>query len=422
MKNKGFFNRILSNNIVLLALSLLLSFIIWFVINANSQTESNVTISNIPIKIELSQDAINDGLQVFADPTITASVEVSGNRLTVGSLSASDIEVVALQSNSIIAPGSYTRELSAKKVGVKTNYNFVSNVTPSTLTFFVDKYKEKTIDISDDLVYKVDEGFYANSSFSETSVKVSGPETEVSAIDQVVVRGELSGTSGTTKTDTFDLVFLDKDGNEFEPNMLEADITTVEVSLTPLPILEVELDLDIIDAPKSYPAISMNPRKIKIAAEQTVLDSIVDNTIVIGTLDFSTLRNTKNELSYDIILPNGCKNLSDSTSTTVMLDLSVCKSKTVTVDNFTGKNIDLGEYNVVFNSSGLDVNVCGPSELIESINSGDIIAKVDFSDKLSGIDKESVSLELPLEFSFTKEYLNCWVYGDYTVSVSVTKK
>ena len=422
MKNKGFFNRILSNNIVLLALSLLLSFIIWFVINANSQTESNVTISNIPIKIELSQDAINDGLQVFADPTITASVEVSGNRLTVGSLSASDIEVVALQSNSIIAPGSYTRELSAKKVGVKTNYNFVSNVTPSTLTFFVDKYKEKTIDISDDLVYKVDEGFYANSSFSETSVKVSGPETEVSAIDQVVVRGELSGTSGTTKTDTFDLVFLDKDGNEFEPNMLEADITTVEVSLTPLPILEVELDLDIIDAPKSYPAISMNPRKIKIAAEQTVLDSIVDNTIVIGTLDFSTLRNTKNELSYDIILPNGCKNLSDSTSTTVMLDLSVCKSKTVTVDNFTGKNIDLGEYNVVFNSSGLDVNVCGPSELIESINSGDIIAKVDFSDKLSGIDKESVSLELPLVFSFTKEYLNCWVYGDYTVSVSVTKK
>lgn len=422
MKNKGFFNRILSNNIVLLALSLLLSFIIWFVINANSQTESNVTISNIPIKIELSQDAINDGLQVFADPTITASVEVSGNRLTVGSLSASDIEVVALQSNSIIAPGSYTRELSAKKVGVKTNYNFVSNVTPSTMTFFVDKYKEKTIDISDDLVYKVDEGFYANSSFSETSVKVSGPESEVSAIDQVVVRGELSGTSGTTKTDTFDLVFLDKDGNEFEPNMLEADITTVEVSLTPLPILEVELDLDIIDAPKSYPAISMNPRKIKIAAEQTVLDSIVDNTIVIGTLDFSTLRNTKNELSYDIILPNGCKNLSDSTSTTVMLDLSVCKSKTVTVDNFTGKNIDLGEYNVVFNSSGLDVNVCGPSELIESINSGDIIAKVDFSDKLSGIDKESVSLELPLVFSFTKEYLNCWVYGDYTVSVSVTKK
>ncbi len=422
MKNKGYLNRILSNNIALLVLSLILSFVIWFLINANSQTESNVTISNIPIKVELSQEAINDGLQVFSDPTVTASVEVSGNRITVGSLSASDIEVVALQSNSIIAPGSHTLELTAKKVGVKSNYNFVSNVSPSSITVFVDKYKEKTIDISDDLVYKVDEGYYANSSFSETSVKISGPESEVSVIDQVVVRGELAGTKGTTKTETYDLVFLDKNGDVFEPNMIETDITTVEVSLTPLPILEVELDLDIIDAPKSYPAISMNPRKIKIAAEQTVLDSIVDNTVVIGTLDFSALKNTKNELTYDIILPNGCKNLSDSTSTTVKVDLSVCDSKTVTVDNFTSNNIDLSKYNIVFNSSGLDVNVCGPSDLIDTINSGDVIAKVDFSDKLSGIDKDSVSLELPLVFSFTKEYLNCWIYGDYTVSVSVTKK
>lgn len=422
MKNKGLLNRVLSNNVALLVLSLILSFVIWFFINANSQTESNVTISNIPIKIELTQDAVEDGLKVFGADDTTASVEVSGNRITVGSLSASDIEIVALQSNSIIAPGSYNLELSAKKVGVKTNYNFVSNVTPSNITVFVDRLKEKSFDISDDLVYKVDEGYYANSSFSETKVTVSGPETEVLAIDQVVVQGTLEGAKGTTKTDKFDLVFLDKDGNELNISMCETDVDIIEVSLTPLPILEVDLALDIVDAPKNFPAISMNPRTIKIAAEQAVLDSIEDNTIVIGTLDFSTLYNSKNTLTYDIILPNGCKNLSDTTNTSVTVDLSVCDKTSLTVDNFKSNNVDLTKYNVVFNSSGLDVSVCGPVELIKNINSAGIIATVDFSDKLADFDKDTISLELPISFTFTKEYSNCWVYGDYTVSVSVTKR
>lgn len=422
MKNKGFLNRILSNNIALLVLSLLLSFGIWFFINANSQTESNVSISNIPISIELSEDAKDDGLQVFGAEDITASVEVSGNRITVGSLNASDIQVSALSSNSIIAPGSYNLELTAKKVGVKTNYNFVSNVTPSTINVFVDKFKSKTFTIADDLVYKVEEGYYANSSFSETSVTVSGPETEVLSIDQVVVQGTLEGVKDSTKTEEFDLVFLDKDGNVLDLRMSDTNASSIEVSLTPLPILEVELDLDVVNAPKSHPAVSINPRRIKIAAEQAVLDNIKDNTVTIGTLDFSDLTNKKNELTYDITLPNGCKNLSDTTSTTVSVDLSVCERTSVTVNHFNGANIDLSQYNVVFNSSGLDITVCGPSDLIDSIISSDIIAKVDFSGKLDEADKDSVSLELPITFEFTKDYANCWVYGYYTVSVSVTKK
>ncbi len=422
MKIKGLFSRILSNNLSLLALSLLLSFVIWFVINANSQTESNVTISNIPINVDLSDEAVEDGLVVFGLEDVSASVEVTGNRITVGSLSASDIEINALQASSIIAPGSHTLELTAKKVGVKTNYNFASNVTPSTVTVFVDKYKEKTFDIADDLVYKVEEGFYANSSFSETKVTVSGPETEVLSIDQVVVQGTMEGVNGSTKTDRFDLVYLDKNGNELNLSMSDADVTSIEVSLTPLPILEVELSLDVVDAPIDYPDFTLSPNTIKIAAEQSVIDSIKNNKVTIGTLDFSSLDNTKHSLTYDISLPNGCKNLSDSTSAKVTIDLSEYEKTKLTVNHFSSSNADLTKYNVVFNSSGLDVFVCGPSELISDIRSADVIATVDFSNKLVDVDKDTVSLELPLMFKFTKDNAQCWVNGDYTVSVSVTKK
>lgn len=422
MKNKGFFSRILSNDLVLMVLSLLLAFVIWFMVNASSQTESYVTISNIPITVELPQEAVDDGLEVFTVGEPTASVEVSGNRITVGSLTASDINIVALQSNSIITPGSYTLELQAKKVGVKTNYNFVSNVSPSNITVYVDEFKEKTFTITDDLVYKVEEGYYANSSFSESSVTVSGPKTEVMSIDKVVVQGELEGAGTTTREGNFELVYLDKDGNTLDINLCDTDVKSVKVTITPLPILEVELSLDVINAPKNYPAISINPRNIKIAAEQSVLDSIEDGVVTIGTLNFAELLNVKNELTYDIVLPVGCKNLSDTTTTNVVIDMSKYKTKTLTINSFSSSNIDLTKYSVVYNSSGIEVVVCGPSELISNINSSNVIAKVDFADKLDNLDKSAVSLELPLSLSFSNGYENCWAYGSYTVSVNVTQK
>ena len=413
---------LLSNDFTLFIISIVLAFVIWFVINANSQTESNVTISNIPITIELSQDAIEDGMQVFDGADITASVEVSGNRITVGSLSASDIQVVALQSNSIIAPGSHTLELSAKKVGVKTNYNFASNVSPSTVTVYVDKLKEKNFDIVDHIVYKVEEGYYANTSLSESTVKLSGPETEISAIDSVVVQGTLEGKTNATTTNEFELVYLDKDGNELDIKMSQSDIGTVDVSVTPIPTTEINLELDVVDAPAKYPKVKLSPSTIKIAAEQSVIDSIEDGVVNIGSLDFSTLLNKKNIIEYDITLPIGCKNLSDTTVAKASIDLSDYKQTNVDITGFRSENVNLSQYNVVYNNSSMNIVVCGEEELISEITSANIIAKVDFTGKLEDFDKKSISLELPVKFEFTNAYKNCWVYGDYTVNVNVTKK
>lgn len=422
MKTNSKFRRFLSNDITLLVTSLLMAFAIWFVINANSQTEGNKTITNIPITIELPQDAIDDELEVFTTAELTASVEVSGNRMTVGSLSADDIKIEAFQSNMIIAPGSYTLELSAKKNSVKSNYNFASNVSPSTINIFVDKRKDKEFAITDELVYKVEEGYYANSSLSSTTVTVSGPETEVSAIEKVAIRGTLEGTVNNTKSDDFDLIFLDKDGNELDLKMSTLSETAVRVSLTPLPILEVDLKVDVTNAPSSYPKIKINPSKIKIAAEQDVLDSIKDNKVYIGTLNFASLSNKKNSLDFDITLPNGCKNLSDSKVAKVSIDLSDYEKKTLTVNNFKTENIDLSKYSVAFNSSGVDVQVCGPADLLGDIKPIDVITSIDFTDKLNEDFKNSASFELPLIFDFTNRFDDCWIYGDYTVTVNVTKK
>lgn len=421
MKSNSKFRRFLSNDITLFVLSMVIAFAIWFVINANSQTESNVTISNIPVTIDLPQEAIDDGLEVFGAEDVIASVEVTGNRITVGSLSPSDIQVVALQSNSIIAPGPYTLELSAKKNSVKTNYSFASNVTPSNITVYVDKYKEKEFTIVDELVYKVEEGYYANSSLSETVVTVSGPETEVSSIDKVVVQGTLEGSVSSATSGNFDLVFLNADGEKLNLKMSTVSVESVKATLNALPILEVKLKVDAINAPKSHPAIRVSPNKIKVAAEQSVLDSIEDGEITIGSLNFSNLLNKNNVITYDISLPNGCKNLSNSTTAKVRVDCSDYDRKNFTVNSFSSDKIDLTKYSVVFNTTNIDVTVCGPAELIKEMNSSDIICKVDFTDKIDENLKDNVSLELSFSFDFTEKYKKCWVYGEYTAMVTVSK-
>ncbi len=422
MKSKTKFGRFLSHDITLMVLSVLIALCIWFAVNAGSEVEGNVPINNIPVTIELSKEATNDGLQAFTKDELTASVEVKGNRLIVGSLTSADIQIVALDANSIVAPGQYELELTAKKTGVRTNYSFASPVSPSTIDVYVDRLKEKSFDIVDEIVYKLDNNYYNNSSMSETSVKVSGPETEVNAIDKVVVQGELEGRIGSTTSDKFNLVFLDKDGNKINTSLFKLSLNEVLVTMKPIPTKEVMLDVDVVNAPKGVSKYTVSPNRIKIAAEKEILDSISKNKVVIGSLDYSQLANKEYTLNYDITLPNGCKNLSGSTSAEVMIDLSGYASKKIQVENFGTENIDRKQYNVLFNSGAFEVTVCGPQELIDTITPKNIVPKVDFEKKLSDVNQDSFSLELPFKFNFTSEYKKCWVYGNYSVVVNVTKK
>ena len=421
MANKGFISRLLSHNFVLLILSFIIAFGAWFIINMNSETETNVTISDIPITIELTQEALDDGLQIFSGNDVTASVEVSGNRVTVGSLSPSDIQVTANQASSIISPGTYTLSLSAKKTGAKTNYNIESSVTPANITVFVDRLKEAEFDIENQLVYEVSDGYYASATFSESKVSVSGPETEVSQIDSVAVMGTIEGELSDTVTIEKSIIYLDKDGNELELPLTTADIDTVEVALTVYPVMDVTLQVDVANAPSSYPRISISPSTIKIAGPQDSLDEIEDNAISIGTIDFTKLSNEKITNSYDISLPSNCKNLSGEAVASVSIDLSSNVQKTVSCK--IAGSLDSDTYKTDFSSNNIDITVIGPKDVVEEITASNISVIADFTDKLSGVtSSNTVSVEVPLTVTLSSDFDECWIYGSYTANVNISQK
>ena len=74
-------------------------------------------------------------------------------------------------------------------------------------------------------------------------------------------------------------------------------------------------------------------------------------------------------------------------------------------------------------SNTVDITVCGPEDLINSISASDITATTDYTGLLDDAKAgKTMSLTVPLKISYGSDYAECWIYGTYTVNVNVTKK
>ena len=420
--NKSVLARFFSHNITLLVLSFIIAFTAWFIINMSSETETSVTISDIPVTIELTDDAVDDGLKIFNGQNITASVEVSGNRVTVGSLSTADIQIVANQSSSIIAPGTYTLSLSAKKTGLKTNYSFVSSVTPANITVFVDREKEQEFDLENHISIQLeDNSHYASTSLSQNKITVTGPETQVSQISSVAVSDNITSVTDDSQTLQEKVAYLDEDGKELELPLVVPDVETVEVTVTVLPVANITLDVATSGEPKNCPEITISPDEIKLAGPQNILDGIEDNCMILGNLDFSKLKNESYNLTFDIPVSSGCKVISGESSSKVSIDLSDYSRTTLTC-KVTG-NIDSSAYTTEFATNNVTITLYGPEELIDEITDSDVTAIANFDDMLDDVTgTNAVSLSVPIDISLASDYQECWVFGSYTANVNVSKK
>ncbi len=76
-KKKLSLNKLFQNNKFLIILALVISTITWVYMSMGTTNDTTVTISNIPIQIELPDQLDNNGLQVFRYAEQTATVTVT---------------------------------------------------------------------------------------------------------------------------------------------------------------------------------------------------------------------------------------------------------------------------------------------------------------------------------------------------------
>lgn len=418
-KNKFSLNKLMQNNKFIFVLAILISFSIWIYSGLGTTNDTNVTLSNIPIQIELTDEARDNGLQIFSGSEQTASVTVTGNRAVLGAVNESDVTVTAA-ANTINSPNTYDLSVSASKTNPSANFQITSAVVPSSIRVVVDYFRESTYQIQDNhIVYKVADGYYGVTSLSSKSVVISGPQTEISKIDKVYAVAEIKGTLTESVETEAELVLYDKNNTKLSTELFTMDVKTVKATVTVLPEKTVEVKPTFINIPEGLEItddmISIEPSTILLAGPAELLD--YTSSVKLEAIDFSTLKAEKKTFpSLGIDIPKDCKNLSNSTTAKVTLDLSGLSTKSFTVDKFSVDGLSK-EYRAEVTQKNISVTVIGPKDEIESLSSSDITAVIDTSNS-KGI---TGSVQMPVTFKINGAK-SCWAYGDYKANLTVSEK
>lgn len=418
-KNKFSLNKLMQNNKFIFVLAILISFSIWVYSGLGTNNDTNVTLSNIPIQIELTDEARDNGLQIFSGSEQTASVTVTGNRAVLGAVNESDVTVTAA-ANTINSPNTYDLAVSASKTNPSANFQITSAVVPSSIRVVVDYFRESTYQIQDNhIVYKVADGYYGVTSLSSKAVVISGPQTEISKIDKVYAVAEIKGTLTESVETDAELVLYDKNNKKLSTELFTMDVETVKATVTVLPEKTVEVKPTFVNIPDGLEItddmISIEPSTILLAGPAEVLNETT--SVNLEAIDFSTLKAEKKTFpSLGIDIPTDCKNLSNSTSAKVTLDLSGLSSKSFTVDKFSVDGLSK-EYKADVTQKNITVSIVGPKDEINSLSSSDITAVIDTSNS-KGI---TGSVQMPVTFKINGAK-SCWAYGDYKANLTISEK
>ena len=379
----------------LFIVSIVISLVIWIYMSISTGNDTSLTISDIPVQVELSEDAVNNGLQVFSGSDYKASLTVTGNRAVVGSLQASDITVKAA-ANYVDSAGNYTLYLNASKNDPYSDFQISSAIKPSTIDVFIDYLREATFDIQENVVYKVDDGYYASTTLSSKTIYITGPQSEVSKISKVVAAANIDGTLNSSRKVNADIILYDADGKEINTDLLSLDFKTVEAAISVLPEKEVSLKPTFTNLPSGLQItddmISVEPSSILLAGTDDVLNKT--DSVNLAPIDFTSLTNTKS-----------------------IFDLAVesLSSKKLTVEKFMVQGLASG-YSAEVTQKNLEVTVYGTSSQIDSLSASDITAVID----VSSSDGMKGSVSMPVTFNI-ENGSSCWVSGSYKANLTISE-
>lgn len=418
MKKKSLSKRWTEKNYILFLLAVLVSLIIWVYMSFSSpNTNTTFTLSNIPINIELSQDARDKDLKVFPYSELKADVTLSGTRTVLGLVDGDDIEVTAA-TGSINSVGEYTLPITANKRSTLGNFT-VAGCSKSSIQVWVDYNREKTFTIEKEgIIFDVADGYYGSVTLPNESIKISGPQTMVLKISQVKAVAKVQDKLKESREVNADIVLYDESGKEISPELLDLD-TTVTAKIDVLKEKEVKVEPTFKNKPEglefSESNLTVVPSIMLIAGPDDVLKEL--DSVKLEPKDFATLKNEKYTFEQlAIVIPENCTSISGDTEAEVVLDLSAMTSKTITVDKITVEGLP-SEYSSTVTTKSLPVVVYGTKAEIDKLTASQIKAVVE-------IPKSSVSTgstQKPVTFRFS-DAKTCWAYGTYQANVTITKK
>lgn len=409
-------SRLFDNNKFVFVISLILAFVIWLSYSMYGGEQQEKTI-DVPISMDSMTVPKQFNLQQFGDYSNSAvSVTIVGKKAVIGTVTKDDIKVTA-STLDVNTAGKHTLPLS---VSVDSNKDFqiLSTNTLSVEVYF-DVYKEVTVSVNADLsaTPSVPNGYELGTVImSADKLLAYGPSTEVSKIDKILARADIEENLTSTASYKATIVAIDKYGNEIQ-NITIKDSDDFTITIPVFKLANLPVSVEFTNMPDGVSVsdlnISYSVKNMNIAGEEATIDKM--ESVVIGTIDFSELKDSANSFSFNASSIAGIKVKSNISSIIVKVDLSSFKTYSVTIPASQIEIVNSGTNTPVINDKSFTIRLAGLSDDVKTIKASDISAvlKID-SDQAPG---ENQLLELSVKVS---NKTGIWVIGQYNADVTIS--
>lgn len=398
---------------ILLAVSFVVAIALWFMVSVFLNPDSTRTIRSIPVNMStLSATLDSMGLSLVSTSAETVSVDVSGSRIDLSTLTAEDFNVTPKISG-ISKAGAYTLDLTAV---IDDDGNVeVAAISPKSITITVARIDTEKLPLKYNVTGAVPEGYFLDSvTIADEFVTVSGPSDIVSQIETAEV------TIAEVKNGTRDIPIrlLDKQGNEITDTTVTKSISATRTDMVLLKTKVLTLNAIIKDMPRlsrsNIITLSVTPATVTVAGPEETIDGMNDVLTVLEMTMSEISESSTREV--ELLLPEGVRTV-DGTET-VTVDITV--NDQITVNYIDVRSFVLSEYLQDFDVTVetvriRNVKIAGTAETVDSITSEDLIATVVY-DETQIPQKGRYTMDVVIS---SPTYNSFWVVGEYEVSVKV---
>lgn len=415
--------KLIYNDKYLIIISIILAVIIWIVTSMNLSPETSKTIT-VPVTVDFSDSAAEQlGIKCFGDEKVDVDVTISCKKYLAKDITADDLNVY-LQTNVVTSSGNYDVPI---KVDTSENADFkVTSFYPTVYKGYFDVEDEKTMDV--DVKFSkndfIEEGYTMGQPLlSESTVTVKGPRSYVSQVASVSAIINVDNKLKTTTS--MDLLATAFDSNGTKVNYVTIETGGENLTVT-IPVLkEIELDVAVNFAGKPS-RLNIDDFNVSYSVNRVNAGVLEDANITkatIGSIDFSKLRAGENKFTFNVESLDGFVILDNIKEIEVTVNVPsdyVAKNVSVNSDNIKIINVPEGYNASVAGISAGEVTAIGRENILESISSANVSLVVD----LSGVDADKMNVGTH-SYKTTTVLGNsdtCWIYGDYTAEVNITKK
>lgn len=415
----------LTHNLGLKLASLVLAFILWFLVVQIDDPKETDRFSNVQVKLINTELLETEGkVYEVLDNTDKVTVTVTAPRSILKELRASDIvaeaDVSKLTDINTIAITYYIEN-------VETNYIKGDH---EVVRLSVEDKKSKWIKLVSNTVGEVADGYIvSNVSLDQTNIEITGPESLVSQVDYAAVDISVTGATASLSANV-EIQLYDAEGNMVDNKSIKKNVDSAHMTVEVLATKDVPIEIQYMGVPADgYMAtgvVESSHATVKIAGTSTALASI--SSIVVPEDRMNITGETSNMV--DIInlkdyLPDNIKfadkKFDGKITATVYIEPIVEKELRIPVSNVTIVNLPEGFVaELPEDLENYKLTVSGLNEFIEPLQQNVMTGLIDIGAWMADEEIEELkagTYTIPVTFGLSEDVT---MKTPVTVAVKIT--